>query len=148
MERALAVVGTSGTAKAVVREAGELASGVDAELFVIHVTTEAEYDERRSELEEIPDDEVSYGVGQARQGAEQFATDVASEVLEDVDVEWEPVGAVGDRVEAILEEARINDCDHIFISGRKRSPTGKALFGDDAQAVILNFEGPVTVMTE
>lgn len=148
MERALAVVGTSGTAKAVVREAGELASGVDAELFVIHVTTEAEYDERRSELEDIPDDEVSYGVGQARQGAEQFAGDIASEVLEDVDVEWKPVGAVGDRVEAILEEARINDCDHIFISGRKRSPTGKALFGDDAQAVILNFDGPVTVMTE
>lgn len=148
MERALAVVGTSKAAKSVVREAGELAAGVDADLFVIHVTTEEEYDEQRAELEDIPDEEVSYGVGQARQGAENFASDVASEVLEGIDVEWEAIGAVGDRVEAILEEARINDCDHVFVSGRKRSPTGKALFGDDTQQIILNYDGHVTVMTE
>jgi nucleotide-binding universal stress UspA family protein len=148
MDRALAVAGTSKAAKSVVREAGELAAGVDAELFVIHVTTEDEYDEQRVELEDIPDEEVSYGVGQARQGAENFASDVAGEVLEGVDVEWEAIGAVGDRVEAILEEARINDCDHVFVSGRKRSPTGKALFGDDTQKIILNYDGHVTVMTE
>lgn len=148
MERALAVVGTSKAAKSVVREAGELAAGVDADLFVIHVTTEEEYDEKRAELEDIPDEEVSYGVGQARKGAENFARDVASEVLEGIDVEWEAIGAVGDRVEAILEEARINDCDHVFVSGRKRSPTGKALFGDDTQKIILNYDGHVTVMTE
>lgn len=148
MDRALAVVGTSKAAKSVVREASELAAGVDADLFVIHVTTEDEYDEQRAELEEIPDGEASYGVGQARKGAEQFASDVASEVLEGTDVEWEAVGAVGDRVEAILEEARINDCDHVFVSGRERSPAGKALFGDDTQKIILNYDGHVTVMTE
>jgi len=148
MDRALAVVGTSKAAKSVVREAGELAAGVDADLFVIHVTTEEEYDEQRAELEDIPDEEVSYGVGQARQGAERFASDVASEVLVGIDVDWEAIGAVGDRVEAILEEARINDCDHVFVSGRKRSPTGKAIFGDDTQQIILNYDGHVTVMTE
>lgn len=148
MERALAVIGESDAAKTVVREAGELAAGTDAELIVIHVTTEEEYDETREELEEIPAEEVSYGVGRARQGAEQFASDVANEVLAGIDVEWKALGAVGDRVEAILEEARINDCDHVFVSGRKRSPVGKAVFGDDAQRVVLNFDGPVTVATE
>lgn len=148
MERALAVVGTSKAAKSIVREAGELAAGVDADLFVIHVTTEEEYDEQRTELEEIPDEEVSYGIGQARQGAENFAGDIAREVLAGIDVEWEAIGAVGDRVKAILEEARINDCDHVFVSGRKRSPTGKALFGDNTQQIILNYDGHVTVMTE
>jgi len=141
-------VKSSDAAKRLVREAGTLAGGVGAELFVIHVTTEAEYDERREELEGIPDDDVSYGVGQERQGAQSYARDVASEVLADVDVEWTALGAVGDRVEAILEEARINDCDHVFMPGRERSPTGKALFGDDAQQVILDFDGAVTVVTE
>lgn len=148
MDRALAVVGTSEAAKTLVREAGELAGGVDAELVVIHVTTEEEYNETREQLEQIPKEEVSYGVGQARQGAKQFAHDVASEVLEGVDVDWSAEGAVGRRAEAILEEARINDCDHVFIAGRSRSPAGKALFGDDAQTVILNFDGAVTIVTE
>ncbi len=148
MERALAVVENTRSAKALVREAGLLAGGVDARLFVIHVTTEEQFDETREELQSIPDDEVSYGVGQARRGAEQFASDIAKEVLDEVDVDWEAIGAVGQRPDAILEEARLNNCDHVFISGRERSPTGKAIFGDDAQTVILNFDGAVTVMTE
>lgn len=150
MDRALAVIGTSDAAKSVIREAGELAAGVGADLFVIHVTTEREYDEQRADLEAVPDAEVSYGVGQARQGAKNFANDVAKEVLADggTDIEWEAIGAVGNRVNAIIEEARINDCDHVFMSGRERSPTGKAIFGDDTQEIILNYDGHVTVMTE
>jgi len=35
----------------------------------------------------------------------------------------------------------------VFVRGRRRSPTGKAVFGDTAQAVILNFDGFVTVAT-
>lgn len=148
MERALAVVGSSEATKALVREAGELAAGVDAELVALYVTSESEYDESLEELEAIPDADVSYGVDQARQTARQFAEDIAGEVLADVDVECEAVGAMGDRAEAIVEEAQINDCDHVFIAGKSRSPTGKALFGDDTQEVILSFDGAVTVVTE
>jgi hypothetical protein len=36
----------------------------------------------------------------------------------------------------------------VFLAGRKRSPTGKALFGDQTQAVILDFDGAVTVITK
>lgn len=147
MERALAVVDASETAKDLVREAGELAGGVDATLVLVHVTDEEEYNEKRDAMAKIPEGSVSYSRDQAEQGASQFARDVANDVLADVDVDFEPVGRVGDRVETVLNTAEDLDCDHIFLAGRKRSPTGKAVFGDTTQRIILDFEGAVTVVT-
>lgn len=148
MDHALAVVGPTETAKALTREAGELAAGVDAELTLLHVTDEDEYDEQREQLAQISRGDSTYSVGQAVEGARAYASDIGREVLEDVDVPYEAAGSVGERVETILSEARRRDCDHIFIAGRKRSPTGKALFGDDTQELILDAEVPVTVVTE
>ena len=48
MERAIAVVEASDSAKDLVHEAGELAAGVDAELILVHVTTDEEYADRRA----------------------------------------------------------------------------------------------------
>ena len=147
MERALAVVDPSDAAKDLVREAGELAAGVDAELVLVHVTTEDEYDERRDAMESIPDESVSYTLDRAQEGGRQFARDVGTEVLGDVDVDYRVIGAVGERAERILAVANGEDCDHVFVAGRDRSPTGKAVFGDAAQRVILGFDGAVTVVT-
>lgn len=47
--------------------------------------------------------------------------------------------------EGILDLADKIDADHIVLGGRKRSPTGKALFGSVTQGVILNTDRPVTV---
>ncbi len=148
MERALAVVDAEESTKALVHEAGELAAAVDAELVLLHVTTDDEYEETRQTMESIPNQSVGYSVEQAREGAENFAADVGREVLEDVAVEWEAVGALGDEQRQILDTAAERDCDHLFIAGDKRSPAGKALFGDLTQSIILNFDGPVTVVTE
>jgi nucleotide-binding universal stress UspA family protein len=72
-------------------------------------------------------------------------TEAVDETSHGVDVEV--VGAVSDETqsETVLQVARRNDCDHIFLSGGKRSPAGKALFGDVVQAVQLGFDGYVTV---
>ncbi|WP_458207617.1 universal stress protein [Haladaptatus sp. NG-SE-30] len=148
MERALAVVEGSESAKDLVREAGELAAGVGAGLVLLHVTTNDEYEETRNSLERIPSIETSYTAGQALEGARHFAADIGREVLDEVDVEFEAVGRVGDERDKILDAAREHGCDHIFLAGRKRSPTGKALFGDRTQSVILDFDGAVTVVTE
>ncbi|WP_435064931.1 universal stress protein [Halobaculum sp. EA56] len=148
MEHALAVVGPTETAKRLTREAGKLAAGVDAKLTLLHVTDEDEYDEQREKLAQITRGDSTYSVGQAVEGARAYAADIGREVLEGVDVEYEAVGTVGDRAESVLTEARRRDCDHLFVAGRKRSPAGKALFGDDTQRLILDADGPVTVVTE
>ncbi|WP_313695290.1 universal stress protein [Halorarum halobium] len=148
MDHALAVVGPTETAKRLVREAGELAEGVGADLTLIHVTDEEEYDEQREQLAKVAGTSATYSVGQAVEGARSYAGDIGREVLDGIDVEYDAVGSVGDRAETVLTEAGKRDCDHVFLTGNKRSPTGKALFGDDTQRVILDATVPVTVVTE
>ncbi|GAB7095734.1 universal stress protein [Halolamina litorea] len=148
MEHALAVVGPEDVAKDLVREAGELAAGVDARLTLLCVVSEDEYADEREALEAIPEADVSYSVDQALEGARSFASDVGVEALDGVDIEYETAGAVGDRAETVLQGAKKHGCDHVFLTGQRRSPTGKAIFGDVTQRVILDFEGPVTVVTE
>mgnify|MGYP006277033263 FL=1 len=147
MDHALAVVGPDDVTKDLVREAGELAAGVDAQLTLLCVVSEEEYAEEREALEAIPEADVSYSVGQALEGARSFANDIGVETLDDVDIEYETAGAVGDRAETVLDGAENHGCDHVFMTGQRRSPTGKAIFGDVTQRVILDFEGPVTVVT-
>ncbi|WP_135303806.1 universal stress protein [Haloarcula amylovorans] len=148
MDRALAVVEPTEIAKDLVHEAGTLAEGVDAEAVLLHVTTEEAYSARRGAMESIPNASTKYTPGEAEKGATEFAEDVGREVLAEFDIEHEATGAVGDEADEILQTAEEYDCDHVFLPGRQRSPTGKALFGDAAQRVVLDFDGPVTVVTE
>lgn len=152
MKRALVLVDAAETedvqpteaSKEITRLAGELAAGVGASLYIIHVTTEDEYLDR---LESFQSLDVDYDVDTAAKGAQQFAANVANEVLGDVDVDTQPIGRLGDVEEKVLSVADEFDCDHLFVAGRRRSPTGKAIFGDITQSLILNFNGPVTVTT-
>ncbi|WP_232701489.1 universal stress protein [Halobacterium wangiae] len=147
MDRAIAVVEASDSAKALVREAGELAAGVGAELVLVHVTTDEEYSERREAMASIPDLDVNYTLDEAVDGARKFARDVGRDVLADVDIDAEAVGRMGEKGDEVLALADERNADHIFIAGRKRSPTGKAIFGDVTQRIILEFDGAVTVVT-
>lgn len=148
MKRALVVVEATEASKRLIREAGELAKGVDAELILMHITTEEEYRRTKGELESIAEIDTTYSLDKAEEGARQFVNDIAQEALEDMDVEYETLGVIGKKDQTVVDEANKRNCDHIFMAGKKRSPTGKALFGDEAQSVILNFDGPVTVITE
>lgn len=148
MQRALAVVEPTETAKVLLREAGELSEGVDAELILVYGTTEEEYNDRREDMARIPDIDTTYSIDQAIDGVRRFAKDMGRDVLSDLELEWEAVGRIGEKGEETLKLADERDCDHIFIAGRKRSPTGKAVFGDDTQRVILDSKVPVTVLTD
>lgn len=149
MDRALVVIEPVEGIGWLVEEAGALALGVGASLVLLHITSEDEYEENRQTMEQIASHEYeTYHREQAETGAKQFADDVGRQALREVTDEWESVGAIGKRDEQILATAEDLDCDHIFLIGRRRSPTGKAIFGDTAQQVILNFSGPVTVITD
>ncbi|MCO8246641.1 MULTISPECIES: universal stress protein [unclassified Haladaptatus] len=148
MERALVVVEPTETAKELAYEAGTIAEGVGADMILTHITTEQEYGARRDAMESLMSSSASYTVGEAEEGATQFARDIGDEVLSELDVEYEVTGFLGNKAEKILDAADEYDCDHVFLTGRQRSPTGKALFGDATQGVILDFEGPVTVLTD
>ncbi|WP_224449048.1 universal stress protein [Haloprofundus salilacus] len=145
MKRALVVVTESERSKQLVREAGELAAEVDAELVLLSVTAQSAYDDTRQSTVDAGAPESAYSLADARNDAEELAESVADEVLADLDVGYETVGAVGRLADRILGIATELDCDHVFIAGRRRSPTGKALFGDATQEVLLSFDGPVTV---
>ncbi|MEF8814333.1 MAG: universal stress protein [Halovenus sp.] len=69
----------------------------------------------------------------------------ARERLEDAGVAVEMRREHADPAEAIIEVADEIDADRIVISGRKRSPVGKVLFGSVTQSVLLASDVPVTV---
>lgn len=69
----------------------------------------------------------------------------ATAYLEGHGVEVQVTESSGDPAEQILGAADEADANLIVVSGRKRSPTGKALFGSVTQSVILNADRPVMV---
>jgi nucleotide-binding universal stress UspA family protein len=144
MDHAMAVVTEDAAARAVVREAAELAVGVDARLTLLAVTPEEDYEHRQHSYEESGAG-AAYTIDQAEEVAEYKAIETANDVLADLDVEYEVRGIVGHPARSVLAVAESRDVDHLFLSGRRRSPTGKALFGDVTQDVLLEFDGFVTV---
>jgi nucleotide-binding universal stress UspA family protein len=79
-------------------------------------------------------------------------TDVAAvrrarEVLEDAGFEVTLEESSGDPAEELVDLADDQDANMIVVGGRKRTPTGKVLFGSVTQGVILSTERPVLVVS-
>ncbi len=72
----------------------------------------------------------------------------AQEKLEGEGVEVQLTESSGDPAEAIISTADELDADMIVLAARKRTPTGKVLFGSVTQAVLLGTARPVLVCGE
>ncbi|KAA9399096.1 universal stress protein [Haloarcula sp. CBA1130] len=69
----------------------------------------------------------------------------ARDVLEDAGVEVTLEESSGEPADAILRLADEQDADMVVVAGRKRTPTGKVLFGSVTQSVILGTDRSVLV---
>lgn len=155
MERILVVVDDTDAHRSLLAEASEVAAATGADIVLFSWMSPSEAEEGTDAIESVERMEnTSYSdpdpVGIVRSFATEFGDAVFAEAgVEGVDRETAAVVAEErDLADEIVNAAFANDCDHIYVVGKKRSPTGKAIFGDLAQQVVLNFEGPVTVLAE
>jgi nucleotide-binding universal stress UspA family protein len=151
MDEAFVVFESDETGQELLAEAGELAAGVDAHLTILALMTPEEFDDIRTTLDVVGEEEhTSYEDKVVLDVAKRQADEQAEELFEDSGLSYDVVATrVGERDSAsdvILSEADDYEADHVFISGQQRSPTGKAVFGDRTQSIILNFDGPVTTL--
>jgi nucleotide-binding universal stress UspA family protein len=148
MDQLLAVVEPTESARTLVRQAGEVAKATNAHLLLIHVTDALKYSSHRESMNSSDSNLTHYTRDEAEEKAAQLADEIGSEVLSDTAVEYNTAGYLGHKAKKVLEIANRRSCDRIFITGHNRSPTGKAIFGDTTQKIILDFDGSVTVNTD
>lgn len=118
----------------------DVAGPAGATVVLAHVFGEDEYADVREKLDIEPTAEVT-----ADDVAERYSTvrEVRS-ALDAAGVDVVVRGGVGDYGDRVVEIAEDVDADLVFVGGRSRSPTGKAVFGSTAQSVMLNAPCPVT----
>ncbi|CDK40011.1 Universal stress protein [Halorubrum sp. DM2] len=147
IETVVLAVGTEDEkrAKRLANEIIAVAEPADAEVVLTHVFDESEFDGIREKL----------GVERGSEGstpdavAERHATTRAlSKALSEAGVRHSVRGAVGDLADEVIETADSLGADRVFVGGRRRSPTGKAVFGSVAQEVMLSAPCPVTFVRE
>lgn len=127
---------------ALIEAVRDVAVPTGATVVLARVYTESEFEDTLAELDfdgqPAPDD-----VARRSESVRELVT-----ALEAVDVPHEVRGAVGEVGSEFVSLADAADTDLVFIQGRSRSPTGKALFGSTAQTVLLNATCPVTFVQE
>ncbi len=145
MERPIVVTDPSERAPELIREAAEVAAAAGVPLRVLTIVSQQEFENDADVIGSIASVERTSYELERSEYAEQIAGTAVRDLMGDLDLETQTIGEGIDdedeRGSKILEVAEDEECDYIFLTGRRRSPTGKVIFGDTAQEVILNFDG-------
>lgn len=142
METILIVVTGEKPNKKLLADAKRYATGIESRVILCDISEEGfrqnsiqRHSKAGREAEEID-----------QYAAETAAAEIAEDAFGD-EITYEVVGVPEENAGTVLEIADEYDCDHVFIDARKRTAVGKAIFGDLAQTIILQFDGAVTVIT-
>jgi nucleotide-binding universal stress UspA family protein len=121
----------------------DIAGPADAEVVVTHVLDESEYRDARDRLNFADGTEVTpTTIARRNVGVRKLADE-----LERAGLESTTYGRLSDgtsKGERLAEVAEDVGADMVVVGGRRRSPTGKALFGSTSQDVLLESACPVT----
>ena len=118
----------------------DIAGPADATVVVAHVFTDDQYDGVVDRLEF-----ESTGEADPNEVAERHTTiRRLARSLDDRGVAHSVRGAIGEHGETIVGLAEAVEADLVVVGGRRRTPTGKAVFGSTAQTVLLSAPCPVT----
>ena len=118
-----------------------VAGPTGATVYLVHVFTHDEYNEL---MRQVDADPTAEDVGPDELAARHDDVRTPASRLDDIRIDYEIRGVVGYPNREVVETAEDLGVDMLFIGGRRRSPTGKAVFGDYAQQVLLNADCPVT----
>lgn len=142
LETALVAVGSAETDRLELLESAvrDIAGPAGATVVLGHAFTESELAETAADL----GFEARAGADPDRVTRRLSSVRELGNALSDAGIEVAYRGQVGEHGPAIVELADEVDADLLFVGGRKRSPTGKAVFGSTAQEVMLNAPCPVT----
>ncbi len=124
-----------------VTEAAEIARVFGETVHVVHVLSRSEFVEL--EQTEYKKSGTAADLERVRNHAAKLAEKTVGDKMPDVDTEY--VGLVGDAADKVLEYAAEQSARYIVVGPRKKSPTGKVLFGSVSQQILLNSECPVVV---
>lgn len=133
----LAPVDRSDRAGRVVEEAAALAGVFDETVHVLHVMDRSDFVEL--ERTSVNDSGETISLDRVREMAGKIAAEAVGDRAGDI----KTVGEIGDPTRQIISYAADHDARYIVVGPRKRSPTGKALFGSVAQSILLNSDCPV-----
>lgn len=115
-----------------------IAGPTGATVTLLHAFPRDEYEELMEQLgatADIEPDALARRHDDIQTPAAQF---------EDTGIETTVRGVVGGPEAEVVRVANDIDADLLFIGGAARSPAGKAIFGDNAQQILLNAPCPVT----
>ncbi|ELY62954.1 universal stress protein [Natrinema versiforme] len=137
----VAAVDRSDRADTVIKQAKVLAEAFADTIHVVHVLSTSEF--------------VNLGRTKAKEGdpidmesVKNVASNISEEAAEPLSRPFEAVGLMGNPSDEIVNYADEQDARYIVVAGRKRSPTGKAIFGSVNQSILLNSECPVVMSTD
>ncbi|WP_336023616.1 universal stress protein [Halobellus salinisoli] len=122
----------------------DIAGPAGATVVLAHVFSEKQYDSTIDRLNLADSSDATPD----RVAERHSATRSIAEVFEEEGIAYEIRGNVGSRGEQIVQLADDLGSDLLVVGGRRRSPTGKAVFGSTAQEVLLSAPCPVTFVRD